>query len=115
MAKIDFSTGKPLPTLSSKELDRLLNSDISDTKISATKDTEFSATKISDTKPTTDISATKISDTKYMNNYKREHYDTIRIDLPKGSKELLKQEAMKRNISVTKLIKQAVLMYINEK
>ena len=110
MAKIDFSTGKPLPTLSSKELDRLLNSDISATKISATKDIEFSATK-----PTTDISATKVSDTKYMNNYKREHYDTIRIDLPKGSKELLKQEAMKRNISVTKLIKQAVLMYINEK
>lgn len=93
MPKINLSDGKPIPTITSDELDRLLNSDISATK----------------------VSATKISDTKYMNNYKREHYDTIRIDLPKGSKELLKQEAMKRNISVTKLIKQAVLMYINEK
>lgn len=97
MSKINLATGKPL--LSSDELDRLLNSDVSDTKVSATK-------------PTADISATKISATKYMNDYKRLHYDTLRIDLPKGRKEFLKQEAAKRNISVTKLIQDAIEYYL---
>jgi len=123
MSKINLATGKPL--LSSDELDRLLNSDVSDTEIvSATElnvsATEISATKISDTKvsatkPTADISATKISATKYMNDYKRLHYDTLRIDLPKGRKELLKQEAAKRNISVTKLIQDAIEYYLESK
>ena len=97
MSKINLATGKSL--LSSDELDRLLNSDVSDTKVSATK-------------PTADISATKISATKYMNDYKRLHYDTLRIDLPKGRKEFLKQEAEKRNISVTKLIQDAIEYYL---
>lgn len=92
MSKINLATGKPL--LSSDELDRLLNSDVSATEISATK-------------PTADISATK-----YMNDYKRSHYDTLRIDLPKGRKEFLKQEAVKRNISVTKLIQDALEYYL---
>ena len=107
MSKINLATGKPL--LSSDELDRLLNSDVSDTEISATK---ISDTKVSATKPTADISATKISATKYMNDYKRLHYDTLRIDLPKGRKEFLKQEAEKRNISVTKLIQDAIEYYL---
>lgn len=108
MSKINLATGKPLP--SSDELDRLLNSDVSDTEI-------VSATEISATKPTADISATKVSATKvsatkYMNDYKRSHYDTLRIDLPKGRKEFLKQEAVKRNISVTKLIQDALEYYL---
>lgn len=109
MPKINLSNGKSVPTMTSDELDRLLNSNISATNVSDTKDGEFSATK-----DISKVSATKVSDTKYMNNYKREHYDTIRIDLPKGSKELLKQEAAKRNISVTKLIKEAILMYLSK-
>lgn len=96
----------PKPTMSSEELDRLLNgyfdnSDISDTKISATKQGN--------------ISDTKVSDTNYMNKYKREKYDTIRIDFHKGAKEMLKSEAAKRNISVTKLIKLALAEYLKEK
>lgn len=128
MPKINLSNGRPVPTMTSNELDKLLKSDDASplvnasplaTKISDTKDSEFSATKdapdISATKVSaTKVSATKISDTKYINNYKREHYDTLRIDLPKGSKELLKQEAIKRNISVTKLIKEAILMYLSK-
>ena len=115
MSKINLATGKPL--LSSDELDRLLNSDVSDTEIVSATELNVSATEISATKPTADISATKISDTKvsatkYMNDYKRSHYDTLRIDLPKGRKELLKQEAVKRNISVTKLIQDALEYYL---
>lgn len=101
MPKINLANGKPIPSFSSEELDELLSRDISDTKKN-----DISATKISDT---------KISATKYMNNYKREHYDTLRIDLAKGRKEILKQEATKRNISVTKLINDAIEHYLENK
>ena len=99
------------PTMTSAELDRLLNGYFDNSEVSATN---ISATKISDTKREK-ISATKVSDTNYMNNYKREKYDTIRIDFQKGAKEMLKQEASKRGISVTKLIKLALAEYLKQK
>ena len=115
MAKFNLQTGQ----ISDTKID--LDALFSDTKaddISATKDVrtseDFSATNISDTKPIK-LSATKVSDTNYMNNYKREKYDTVRIDFPKGAKELLKAEAAKRNLSVTKLIKSALTEYLKEK
>lgn len=106
MAKFNLQTGQISDT--KIDLDALL----SDTNISATKTQDISDTKM------VDISATKernLSATNYMNNYKRAKYDTIRIDFQKGAKEMLKQEASKRGISVTKLIKLALAEYLREK
>lgn len=50
----------------------------------------------------------------YQNAYKRDHYDTIRIDLPKGTKDFLKSEAAKRNISVTQMMINAIDLYLSE-
>ena len=80
------------------DLDALLR-DISDTKVSATKDKKFSDTKV--------------SSTKYMNQYKKEHYDTIRFDVPKGTKALLQVESEKRGISLTKMILKSLEMYLD--
>ena len=67
----------------------------------------LSATKISDTKEE------KISATKYMNQYKKEKYDTIRIDFRKGTKSILSNEANKRGISLTQMIKDALKLYLS--
>ena len=88
--------------------------DISATKVSefsATKDDDISDTNISATKDSK-FSDTKVSSTKYMNQYKREHYDTIRFDVPKGTKVLLQEEANKRGISLTEMIKQSIKSYL---
>ena len=66
----------------------------------------ISATKVSDTKEE------KISATKYMNQYKKEKYDTIRIDFKKGSKQLLQAEASKRGMSLTQMIKESLKQYL---
>ena len=66
----------------------------------------ISATKISDTKEE------KISATKYMNQYKKEKYDTIRIDFKKGTKVLLQDEASKRGMSLTQMIKESLKQYL---
>ena len=67
----------------------------------------ISATKISDTKEE------KISATKYMNQYKKEKYDTVRIDFRKGTKSALSNEASKRGISLTQMIKDALKLYLS--
>ena len=67
----------------------------------------ISATNISDTKEE------KISATKYMNQYKKEKYDTIRIDFKKGSKQLLQDEASKRGMSLTQMIKESLKQYLS--
>jgi hypothetical protein len=73
--------------------------------ISATK---LSATNISDTKEE------KISATKYMNQYKKEKYDIIRFDVKKGTKSLLQEEASKRGMSLTQMIKESLKQYLSE-
>ena len=65
------------------------------------------ATKISDTKEE------KISATKYMNQYKKEKYDTIRIDFKKGTKQVLQAEASKRGMSLTQMIKESLKQYLS--
>ena len=85
------------------------NERFSDTKkrdFSATKLAEFSDTNISDT------NVEKFSATKYMNDYKKEHYDTIRFDIKRGGKAVLQNEAAKRGISLTQMIKDALKMYL---
>lgn len=66
-------------------------------------DALLSATKISDT---------KVSATKYMNQYKKEHYDTLRIDVVKGTKQYLQSEAVKRGMSLTQMIKESLKEYL---
>jgi hypothetical protein len=67
----------------------------------------ISATKVSATKEE------KISATKYMNQYKRDKYDTIRIDFKKGTKQLLQEEASKRGMSLTQMIKESLKQYLS--
>lgn len=81
------------------DLDGLLSDNISATNISATK--------VSDTKDE------KISATKYMNQYKKEKYDTIRIDFRKGTKAVLSNEASKRGMSLTQMIKDSLKLYLS--
>ena len=111
MPKINLQTGKieVLPT--SSEIDKLLSDDFSDTKISDTNDEVFSSTNVSEIS-STNISDTKLSATKYMNQYKRDKYDTVRVDFPKGTKVLLKQEAAQRGISLQRLVKDALREHI---
>ena len=66
----------------------------------------ISATKVSDTK------SDKISATKYMNQYKKENYDTIRTDFKKGTKQILQAEASKRGMSLTQMIKESLKQYL---
>lgn len=112
MSKINLATGKPL--LSSDELDRLLNSDVSDTEIVSATELNVSATENSNLVSATEISATD-NRSKYQNEWKRTHKDTVRIDVPKGYKDLLKQEASKRGMSLTKLFLTAVVEYLKTK
>lgn len=63
---------------------------------------------ISDTKKEEKISATK-----YMNQYKKEKYDTIRIDFKKGTKQVLQAEASKRGMSLTQMIKESLKQYLS--
>lgn len=93
-------------------LDELLGDDISATNISATKEDMFSATKLSATN-ISDTKVKKISATKYMNQYKKEKYDTIRFDVKKGTKSFLLNEASKRGISLTQMIKDALKLYLS--
>ena len=116
MAKIALTKSK----LSSGELDRLLGDVSMDTEnrsdttkaeheiVSATNinggdvaQTDVSATNNIDA---LDVSATNISRGKYANQYRKEHYDTLRINLPKGAKAVLQREAEARNVSVTNMI-----------
>lgn len=66
-----------------------------------------SDTKISDTND-------KISATNKMNAYKKEHYDLIRLDVPKGYKALLKEQAAMRGMSLRKMFLTAVVEYLQK-
>lgn len=61
-----------------------------------------------------DTKEEKISATKYMNQYKKEKYDTIRIDFKKGTKQVLQAEASKRGMSLTQMIKESLKQYLSQ-
>lgn len=120
MAKITLAK----PKLSSDELDRMLCSDTTDAEnesVSATNipgetnrsdtTTSVSATNIS---VEDDVSATNISRGQYINKYKKDHYDVLRISLPKGVKAVLQSEAKERDVSVTNMILQALTQYLGK-
>ena len=81
---------------------------ISATNISATNDfisdTKVSATNKSVSATNKSVSATNISATngQRMNQWKKDHRDTIRIDVEKGQKDKMKEEAVKRGYSLSK-------------
>lgn len=92
------------------DLDELLGDDIS-----ATKEESVSATDIcSDT--TACSSTTSCSDTtesQRVNKWRQETKDTIRFDVKKGTKSFLLNEASKRGISLTQMIKDALKLYLS--
>ena len=114
MAKISF----PKPKLSSNELDRLLlDTPVVATLEAVSKDTQpVSATnnqKRIDVSATNNLAETSVSATnnsrgQYINQYKRDHYDILRISVPRGVKAALQKEAKKRNVSATNMILQAL-------
>lgn len=125
MTKIALSKSK----LSSDELDRMLCSDIttdvsmdtgvkledvSSTNILSETNRSDTTTDISATNNPSDksVSATNNSRGQYINQYKKDHYDVLRISLPKGVKAVLQQEAKERNVSVTNMILQALTQYL---
>lgn len=120
MAKITLAK----PKLSSDELDRMLCSDTTDAEnenVSATN--ILDETSRSDTTTyvsatnnlnNEDVSATNNSRGQYINQYKKDHYDVLRISLPKGVKAVLQQEAKERNVSVTNMILQSLTQYIGK-
>ena len=63
--------------------------------------------------PSKGVVAPGSSATKYMNQYKKENYDTIRIDFKKGTKQILQAEASKRGMSLTQMIKESLKQYLS--
>ena len=66
---------------------------------------------------TTDTNGAHGSDTtatkgQRVNQWRKENRDTLRIDLPKGLKAILQDEAETRNVSVTTMIRQALSQYL---
>lgn len=50
---------------------------------------------------------------KYNNKYEKEHYDRISVTLPKGGKQFLKEYAEGNNVSIAKLVSDAIEQYCN--
>lgn len=61
-----------------------------------------------------DVSATNNSRGQYINKYKKDHYDVLRISLPKGVKAVLQSEAKERDVSVTNMILQALTQFLGK-
>ena len=120
MAKITLTK----PKLSSDELDRMLCSDTTDaenesvsaTNISEETNRSDTTTNVSATNSSVedDVSATNNSRGQYINKYKKDHYDVLRISLPKGVKAVLQSEAKERDVSVTNMILQALTQFLGK-
>ena len=61
---------------------------------------------------TDNVSATD-SRGKYQNEWKKNNKDTIRFDVKKGTKSYLLNEASKRGMSLTQLIKESLKQYLS--
>ena len=74
----------------------------------------------SDTTPrssTTECSSTTsrsdTTETQRVNKWRSETKDTIRFDVKKGTKSFLQNEASKRGMSLTQLLKESVKLYLS--
>lgn len=56
----------------------------------------------------------KKQDSKAIAKYKKENYDRINVDLPKGEREIIKEHVDARGISMQAFIRQAIYAAINE-
>lgn len=86
----------------------------SDEGVSATNTDTFSPVSATNNPSEDDVSATNNSRGQYINQYKKDHYDVLRISLPKGVKAVLQQEAKERNVSVTNMVLQALTQYLGK-
>ena len=77
--------------------------------VSATDNVSTTDTVVSDTD---NVSATD-SRGKYQNEWKRNNKDTIRFDVKKGTKSFLQNEASKRGMTLTQLLKESVKLYLS--
>ncbi len=50
---------------------------------------------------------------KYQNDYKKKNYDRLEIIVPKGLKEIIKNVAKDKNISVNKFVNSAIEEKLN--
>jgi len=48
----------------------------------------------------------------YITQYQKDHYDRLTLKVTGGYKELLKSEAIKRGVSLTKLVVNALVEYL---
>jgi hypothetical protein len=76
----------------------------------------------SDTTPcsnTTECSSTTscsdTTETQRVNKWRTETKDTIRFDVKKGTKSFLQNEASKRGMTLTQLLKESVKLYLSIK
>ena len=84
-------------------------SDTTHHPVSATDNVSATDIVVSDTD---NVSATD-SRGKYQNEWKRNNKDTIRFDVKKGTKSFLQNEASKRGMSLTQLLKESVKLYLS--
>lgn len=52
------------------------------------------------------------SNTQYKNEFNRQNYDQIVLMIPKGKKEIWKEEAKKQNMSLNAFVQEAVKFYL---
>lgn len=48
----------------------------------------------------------------YKNQFNRDNYDQILLMIPKGNKDIWKEEAKRRNISLNALVQEAMKEYL---
>lgn len=87
-----------------------------DVSVTDNADIEISRANVSatDTYRSENVSATDKSRGKYKNQYTKDHYDTLRVNLPKGAKAKLTVSATERGVSVTEMVKEALIQYLGD-
>ena len=87
-----------------------------DVSVTDNADIEISRASVSatDTYRSENVSATDKSRGKYKNQYTKDHYDTLRVNLSKGAKAKLTVSATERGVSVTEMVKEALIHYLGD-
>lgn len=114
----DFSPAKTNEVSPAKTVDVSVtdNADIeiSRANVSATDTYRSENVSSTDTYRSENVSATDKSRGKYKNQYTKDHYDTLRVNLPKGAKAKLTVSATERGVSVTEMVKEALIQYLGD-
>ena len=100
-------------------LDELLDdnnvsaTDISGTNFSATKPRSVTTSRSSTTECSSTTIRSDTTETQRVNKWRTKTKDTIRFDVEKGTKSFLMNEASKRGMSLTQMIKESVKLYLS--